>query len=135
MIPTPPAIVFRATPLYFDRFLNALAEVESGNDWTKIGSKGERTAYQFTRATWNQHARGVPFELSAEPQFRSYAEKMAREHLAYLVLKLTDRNLTITPERLATVWRFGLNGGIKLILQDKTPDSSQRVRNLYDLKP
>jgi hypothetical protein len=135
MIPIPPAIVFRVTPLWVPKFLDAIAQVESENDWKKIGAKGERTIWQFKRATWNQHARGVPFELSAEPQFRSYAEKVAREHVAWLILKLTERNLPITPENTATCWRFGFSQGSRLIRQGKIPDSSQRVRNLYDLNP
>ena len=132
MIPTPPAIHYTVTPLQVDRFLKALAAVESGNNWSAVGEKGERSIYQFKRKTWYQYGNVVSFDLIGEARFHAWVYVIAVRHVAWIETVLESKRLPITPENVATVWRFGLAGGCRLIRLGKIPDSSQRVRTLYD---
>ena len=111
-------------------FLHALAEVESGNDPKKIGRRGERTRWQISEAVWQDYMFGRSFAKYCAVD--RLAADCANRHLAWLVRELTHRNIAITPEHLATCWRWGLTGGIDKILRyRKIPESAVRVGNLY----
>ena len=125
---SPPAIHAEAK---FDhnRFLHALAEVESGDDPNKVGAAGERTRWQITPEVWKQHLLNWPFAKFSG--FHALARKCADMHLRWLIRSLEVDGVCITPSTLATCWRFGLHGGMELIKAGKIPDSANRVRNLY----
>jgi hypothetical protein len=84
--------------------LAALAEIESGNRSSAIGRYGERSAFQFTLATWRQHTRTDFERATSDP---AYALAVARERLLYLRRVLLQRNLLITPATLAAAWHYG----------------------------
>lgn len=94
-------------------FLAAIAQVETG--WTdltkpcpKVGRAGERSAWQFTRATWRLHTTkdfAVYATLGAE-----YPRLVAAMHLDYLQEKAKARGIDATPWAIAYAWNAGPGG-------------------------
>jgi hypothetical protein len=97
--------------------LHCIAVVETGNDDSKVGPKGERSRYQISKVVWNQH-RGflVPSAVS-EHDFRTYCKGNEAQVVATWHLKWLDRHLpriSITEHdfrhfALAWAWRGGLS--------------------------
>jgi hypothetical protein len=111
--------------------LHCIAEVETGNDDSKIGPKGERSRYQISRTVWEQHYEAYTFDKFCKGCF---AKGVAHEHLLWL-----DRHIPhITPiERdfreyaLTWCWHGGLstwNRAYDINLNNY----AVRVTNLYD---
>ena len=127
---TPPAHHAPATAISRDYFLAAIAEVESRNNPNAIGPKGERSAYQITRRTWEQHDPRHPFGMFANNP--AIALRVASEHYYWLIASLKQIGLDPSALNLATCWRLGLARGSRRIRSGATlPDSAQRVVNLY----
>lgn len=105
------------------RFLACIAQVETGNDDTKIGPCGSRSRYQIHRNTWYQYTT-QNFVLEC---WGRTALEVAQAHLTWLIKHL-DRP---TPYRLALAWHRGLNW---VQAQEAVLYSSgfaYRVHNLY----
>lgn len=112
-----------AAPLDIQRFLNALAQVETGARWDgRPGPAGELSAWQIRKETWRQHT-GAPFRLAATNA--ALAEVIAIEHITWLELELGRRGLPVTPAAVATCWNGGLGRA------GQWSDFGQRVENLY----
>jgi hypothetical protein len=105
-----------------ESLLHALRDVESGDNPGAIGPCGERTAYQFTSATWCGYT-VMPFERAG--LCPALATTIARRHLDWLMKSST---WPLTVERLAEAWHRGLDGA----REAETSDYAQRVRHLYD---
>lgn len=105
--------------------LAALRQVESGDRPYAVGAAGERTAYQFTPATW---ARYTQRSLERGAADTSFANMVAAMHLAYLRQRLSARGLRETPENLARAWRHGPNFSPGATARS---DYAARVANLY----
>ena len=133
MIPTPPAIVFHVRDMNTGRFLKALAQVESGNRWDKIGESGERTCWQIKRIVWVQWAhKSVSFSHASDEKYRDFARWVAISHVSWIETVLKAKQLPVTPDTVATVWRLGIQKGVRAIRSGRMPESAQRVRNIYD---
>lgn len=110
--------------LHVDRFLWAIAQVESGGNPRAVGSLGERSRYQFTAATWRQH---TPQSFERAGTDGALADAVARRHLAWLRAQLSLMGEVETPQLLAAAWRYGL----KFAHITQHGESVQRVVNLY----
>ena len=112
-----------AETLDLQRFLNALAAVETGVRWDgRPGPAGELSAWQIRKETWRQHT-CAPFHLAATNP--ALAEVIAIEHITWLELELGRRGLPVTPAAVATCWNGGLGRA------GQWTDFGQRVENLY----
>lgn len=94
-------------------FLAAIAQVETG--WTdlkkpcpKVGRAGERSAWQFTRATWRRHE-SADFTRYASTQV-DLPRRVAYQHLEYLHQQAKARGVEATPWRIAYAWNAGPGG-------------------------
>lgn len=114
-----PTLFARNVPAVDDHvLLAAIAEVETGTTrlaWPckKVGKKGERSAWQMTRATWRRYT-NEPFErASAEA---ALPHLIASLHLRYLRLELLRHGQAATVRALALAW----NGGVGAVLHRTT---------------
>lgn len=105
-------------------FLDAIAEVESGNNPNAIGPKGERTEYQFIAATWSRYTK-VPFRFAGRD--RNISRQVARDHLQSLKREMTDLGFGASPVVLAAAWRWRPASPAVAAKSDR----AQRVVNLY----
>jgi hypothetical protein len=129
-----------SSPQDLSRLLKCIAQVETGNDDTKVGPKGERSRYQITEDVW--------WDRLSEPgnkwwryRFRTecsghIAEQVAMRHLVWLRNNLIDFPKPITqPFWLAFAWHAGLERTLlELRGASVTPelyDYARRVTNLY----
>lgn len=105
--------------------LDAIAAVESGNNWAAIGRRGERGRCQFMRSTWHVYTL-APFDDWASVD-GSVAWQVEQAHLARILDWLEVEGWDFDPAVIAAAWRFGSAHA----LQHRRADSSQRVANLY----
>lgn len=115
-----------AEPVDEDALLDAIAEVESGNNSRAIGAHGERSAYQITPQSWAMHTR-ARFELATREPSR--ARQVARMHLAWTVETLRRTHAEPSIALIAAAWRYGPGLAWKFQRQDY----ARRVCALYAL--
>lgn len=100
-----------------DRWLDALAQVESNNRPNAIGAAGELSAWQITAPVWRVYTREPFAEARTNPRL---AREVARTHAQYLAHKLAQHGERVTPETLARKWN------------PRAPaDYAQRIGRLY----
>lgn len=85
-------------------FLAAVAARESGSNPARIGPIGERSAYQFTAATWRFYT-AEPFEMATSNPV--LADQIAIRHFDQLCRELTILDVPREPAFLAAEWRQG----------------------------
>lgn len=122
------APIHAEAPLNMDRFLAAIAAVESGGDSRAIGHAGERSAYQITEAVWREET-SLPFSRAFND---ADAFAVARKHAYTLIWALRGRGITPDVRRLAIAW----NGGIEAVILNKFANADvrsygERVNALY----
>lgn len=89
------------------RFLDAIAQVETGRNDQAVGACGARGRYQISRVTWEQHA---PKMNHKEAQFYTKSTVVALKHLAWLRKVAMQRNgEEPTYYKLAWWWKCGVN--------------------------
>ena len=117
-------------PLDVDKFLAAVAQVETGGDYTQIGAHGERSEYQFMRATWVEYT-DVPFALAST--HNGMVQIVAKLHAMRLQAALRERKVDYYthPLNVATAWNRGA-GAVNGYLINGHPDYAVRVGNLYN---
>lgn len=111
------------------RLLRCIAEVETGNDDTKIGRNGERSKYQISEAVWAQHIPDKRFKF--EDWCLGYdATSVARSHIHWLS-KCSGISQQIWP--LAYMWHRGLAEFEHVVDNQLTLFSpyADRVTNLF----
>ena len=99
----------------WNRFVDAVAYVESGYDHSAVGAKGELGAWQFTRDAWYDACKfdltypGLPWEVYATRM--PYARNKASAWLRYLHNSLLE-NLGRPPtaQEVYAAWNCGLAG-------------------------
>lgn len=86
-----------------DTFLWAVSQIETHGDDRRRGPMGERSKYQITSIVWKQWRPVSPFDLC----HGNVADKVAREHLAWLRQHLPDSHYS-EQYALAWCWKNGL---------------------------
>lgn len=102
------------------RFLRCILAVE-GNDWS-IPCGG----YGLLPITWRQHSR-LPYFGARNPVL---ARQVALCHLKWLKRSLIRAGYKADVYELACAWRWGLQGGRK-VMESRKNDYAIRVDNLY----
>jgi hypothetical protein len=88
-------------PVPAEVMLWAIAQVETGDDNSKIGRAGERSRWQLGMAEWYSHT-GENFAYATfNPVL---ARQIAGQHLERLTTLLLKRGLLPTPSRLYRKW-------------------------------
>jgi hypothetical protein len=105
-----------------DRFLQALALVETANDDRAVGSAGERSRYQIGAMVWRQWEPGLPHSWCRGQMARSVAER----HVRWLRRELGP-GLRDDPAAVASAWNRGLAGYRK----KGANDHGRRVAAVY----
>lgn len=130
----PPTLFAQAVARIDDHvLLAAIAEVETGTTrlaWPckKIGKKGERSAWQFTQATWRRYTK-QPFERASTEA--ALPHLIASLHLRELRMELMLHGQPASIYTLALAW----NGGVGAVLHGGTNgqrDYACRVAALYE---
>lgn len=108
----------------FGVMLWAIRQVESGDDPRRTGLRGERSAYQFMRSTWEQHTRADFMFASTLP---ALADEVANKHAQWLQKQLRRELLGSDPIFFAAAWRYGVGGAAR----HARSDYAGRVMALY----
>jgi hypothetical protein len=123
-----------------DRYLDALAMIESGSNHTALGKAGERGAWQIKAAAWHytsglRRRRNLeihPFSAAASSSVaRAYARTLLDDHCARFE---NEHARKPTPDELYAIWNLGFDGfqrrGSLAKCPPLTRDAAQRLTNL-----
>ncbi len=116
--------------------LVAIAQVESGGNDAAIGKAGERSAFQMTRATWDEcaHDHGIlPGDFERDASNREIADSRATATMIRRMKQLEAAKIPVTVENLALAWHMGVSGAKRAMGPGyiNAKDYAQRVANLY----
>lgn len=111
------------------RMLDAIAAVETGNDYRKVGRAGEVTAFQIMPRYWHLHT-SAPITRGSTDE--SLGRLVASRHLAQLRRELIGFRLAVTPYNLALAWRAGSPAVAHKKATPHQRDHAQRIVNLYE---
>lgn len=114
------------SPLIMPLFLNALAQVESGNNPKAIGKRGELGLYQFREITWHMHT-AAPFAQAKDPQV---AGQVADEHVRMIERALQSVGIEANARNVALCWNAGIRA---VMLQTFTATSAKYAERVADL--
>lgn len=118
------AICLTMQPIDYNRLIDAIAMVESGNNYEIRGG-----ALQWTEATWKEEAPYMSYILAMhKPTSTILAKTRLRRFSATLISKGVDPS----PYSLALLWRYGLKGGMEKITLNERNDYATRVENIYE---
>ena len=119
--------------------LEAIAQVESGQNRKAIGKAGERGMYQVGQAAWKD----AEERLKAEGHYRfpwsKWRDATAQDMIAACHLRWIRANfkrigkLDPTPEQVALVWNLGWSGAVARNFAPN--DYAIRVGNLFRSTP
>lgn len=113
-----------AAPVTDEVMLNAIAQVETGDNAARVGRFGERTQVQILPATWREYSH-LPFSASA--RHPAETERVARKYLSHIRARLRARGLPETPFYIAASWNAG---PCWRRLRPGTVDYARRVANI-----
>jgi hypothetical protein len=118
-------------------FLEAVAQVESGQNRKAVGKAGERGMYQVNKAAWDD----ASARLKAEGHYAfpwskwrdaTAQDMVAASHLRWIRANFHRLGMTDpTPEELALVWNVGWTGAVSRKFMPN--EYAKRVANLFRL--
>jgi len=118
-------------------FLEAVAQVESGQNRKAVGKAGERGMYQVNKAAWDD----ASARLKAEGHYAfpwskwrdaTAQDMVAASHLRWIRANFHRLGMTDpTPEQLALVWNVGWTGAVSRMFMPN--EYAKRVANLFRL--
>ena len=118
-------------------FLEAVAQVESGQNRKAVGKAGERGMYQVNKAAWDD----ASARLKAEGHYAfpwskwrdaTAQDMVAASHLRWIRANFHRLGMTDpTPEQLALVWNVGWTGAVSRKFMPN--EYAKRVANLFRL--
>lgn len=118
-----------ASTLNAEAMIEAIADVESGNDPAAVGALGELGRCQFRRTTWSELT-NAPFEVYARRDCE-LTRKIERAHLARICTQLSGFGHVLTPALIAAAWRAGTGNAVRFA----RTDPARRAANLYFDQP
>ena len=105
--------------------LRAIANVESNNQYWKIGRNHEKTKYQFIESTWYQYS-DIPFFFIEQYHYQQEADRVALAHLDNIKSFLIARN-QYSISNVGWIW----NAGFGAYKRGKLPNSTKNyIRKL-----
>lgn len=115
----------RVTTLDAEAILDAIAEVETGHEWWRVGRAGERGRCQFMHTTWVRYT-PADFATCASKD-SDLTRRVELAHLNHLLRVLFQPGQLPEPLLIAAAWRHGERGAVKNV----RGDYAARVANLY----
>ena len=118
-------------------FLEAVAQVESGQNRKAVGKAGERGMYQVNKAAWDDasarlKAEGHYFFPWSKWRDATAQDMIAASHLRWIRSNFHRIGMTNpTPEQLALVWNVGWSGAVSRKFMPN--EYAKRVANLFRL--
>lgn len=114
--------------------------VESGNDPSKIGSRGEVSEYQIMPRTYAVISNQSLDRFAVNKQISKH---VAMSLMANNILQLEDAGLLVNAQNLAMCWNYGTYRTIRacrlitdncefVYIPDSVTNYSERVTNLYN---
>lgn len=85
--------------------LRAIANVETNNQYWKIGRNHEKTKYQFIESTWYQYS-DIPFFFIEQYHYQQEADRVALTHLDNIKRFLIARN-QYSISNVGWIWNAG----------------------------
>lgn len=128
----------------YERFLDALAQIESGGDHRKIGQQHERGAYQIRREAWTDVSAILKSQGKRTYGWTIWAHDpaMSRQYAAIYVRQLAARYTVHehwgpTVRDLYCMWNLGYEGYRKrgfvyLSCPPSTRDAAERLERLMN---
>lgn len=104
--------------------IEAIARIETGNDWRAVGRLGERGRCQFMARTWREYSR-IDFRTASVDCDES--RRVERAHLDRICRTLRETGLPVDAGHVAAAWRFGASMAARFVRSD----SAQRTVNTY----
>lgn len=117
-------------PLNREAYAWAVAMFETGCKNEAIGAAGERSKFQFMRATWEEYS-SIPFTQASKSE--EAAEKVFRIHLDWQLRALRQLGLVATPYNLYLLHQAGYGNLRRGTVPTKSHEDAQLVTNLYHL--
>lgn len=118
-------------------FLEAIAQVESGQNRKAVGKAGERGMYQVGKPAWDDANERLQREGHYHFQWSKWRDGTAQDMIAAAHLRTIRDNFKRigkpdpTPEQLALVWNVGWSGAVARCFAPN--DYAIRVANLFRL--
>ena len=115
--------------------LEAIAQVESGQNRKAIGKAGERGMYQVGREAWKDAEERLKAEGHYRCPWSKWRDATAQDMIAACHLRWIRANfkrigkLDPTPEQIALVWNLGWSGAVARSFRPN--DYALRVGNLF----
>jgi hypothetical protein len=120
-------------------FLEAVAQVESGQNRKAVGKAGERGMYQVNKAAWDDASARLKAEGHYAFPWSKWRDATAQDMIAASHLRWIRSNFhrigmtNPTPEQLALVWNVGWTAARSRDF--RANDYALRVANLFRLSP
>ena len=120
-------------------FLEAVAQVESGQNRKAVGKAGERGMYQVNKAAWDDASARLKAEGHYAFPWSKWRDATAQDMVAASHLRWIRSNFhrigmtNPTPEQLALVWNVGWTAARSRDF--RANDYALRVANLFRLSP
>lgn len=130
------ALVFTVSLHAFDdqKFLDALAEIETGNKPHLVGKSHERSSMQLSEATWYQYTT-IPFRNASRPEFAGVSKNIALKHLKWIRARLAKNGHDVSVRNAALCWNLGYTRFTRGNFSRRARDYSQRCINIYNTLP
>ena len=117
--------------LDFEAFAEALAEVETNNNNSLVGSSGERSAWQFMPSTWKDYT-DIPFVEASNNQ--EAAKMVLQKHVNTLKKYLKVLDLPTDVYHVALIHNAGFGTIKNNKVEARHGDFATRVEQLYKEK-
>ena len=117
-------------------FLEAVAQVESGQNRKAVGKAGERGMYQVNKAAWDDASARLKAEGHYAFPWSKWRDATAQDMIAASHLRWIRSNFhrigmtNPTPEQLALVWNVGWTAARSRDF--RANDYALRVANVFD---
>lgn len=109
--------------------LRSIANVETNNQYWKIGKHREKTKYQFIELTWYQYS-DIPFFFIEQYHYQQEADRVANLHLNNIKSFLIARN-AYSVSNVGWIWNAGFGAYKKGRLPKSTKNYIRKLNREY----
>lgn len=120
-----------AQPLDDYIVLQSISNVESNNQYWRIGGAGEKTKYQFTPNTWYEYS-SIPFWEINQEQYKRLSEQVAILHLNRIKKYLNKKGYSYSLYNIGWIWNAGFGSFNRKRLPSSTKRYIWKLNKEYD---
>lgn len=111
--------------------LQSIANVESNNQYWRIGRVGEKTKYQFTNITWAEYSK-IPFWKINQQEYEYESERIAILHLNRIKKYLARKGYSYSIYNVGWIWNAGFGNFSRKILPSSTKYHINKLSKEYN---